>query len=93
MWLELLALLLGMAFGVFHPGKEDYKGLIRNGAITGIVAGIIFLLVSMFLIPGGMSIDFGFLGVFGFLIVIVIFVLLFIAGAFIGDRLERILRK
>jgi len=93
MWLELLTLILGIVFGVFHPGKEDYKVLLRNGAITGIVAGIIFLLISRFLVPGGMSIDLGFLGMAGFFIAIVLFVVLFIMGAFIGDQLERVLRK
>ncbi|WP_321506206.1 DUF5518 domain-containing protein [uncultured Methanoregula sp.] len=93
MWFELLALIFGAAFGFFHRGKEDYKGLLRNGAITGIVTGIIFVLLTLFLVPGGMGIDVSFLGVFGFVIVIVIFVLIFIVGAFLGDWLERILKK
>ncbi len=93
MWLELLNFIIGIAFGFFHHGKEDFMGILKNGAIIGIVLGIIFVLVSMFLVPGGISISVGFLGVFGIFIEIMIFVLIFIVGAFIGDWLEGVLKK
>jgi hypothetical protein len=92
-WLELLNLIIGIAFGFFHRGKEDLTGILRNSAIVGIVLGIIFVLVSMYLVPGGISSDVGFLGVFGIFIVILIFVIIFIVGAFIGDWLEGVLKK
>ena len=44
-------------------------------------------------VPVGLSIDIGFLGVFGIFIVIIIFVIIFIVGAFIGDWLEGVLKK
>jgi uncharacterized membrane protein len=93
MWLELLNFIIGIAFGFFHHGKEDLMGILKNSAIIGIVLGIIFVLVSMFLVPGGISSDVGFLGVFGFFIEIIIFVIIFIVGAFIGDWLESVLKK
>jgi len=93
MWLELLNFIIGIAFGFFHHGKEDLMGILRNSAIIGIVLGIIFVLVSMFLVPGGISIGVGFLGMFGFFIVIIFFVIIFIVGAFIGDWLEGVLKK
>ena len=93
MWLELLNFIIGIAFGFFHHGKEDLMGILRNSAIIGIVLGIIFVLVSMFLVPGGISIGVGFLGMFGFFIVIIFFVIIFIVGAFIGDLLEGVLKK
>ncbi|MFY9800886.1 MAG: hypothetical protein WAK10_06530 [Methanoregula sp.] len=93
MWLELLNFIIGIAFGFFHPGKEDLIGLLKNGAIIGIVLGIIFVLVSMFIVPGSISVGFDFLGVFGIFIEIMIFVIIFIVGAFIGDWLENILKK
>jgi uncharacterized membrane protein len=92
-WLELLNFIIGIAFGFFHHGKEDLMGILKNSAIIGIVLGIIFVLVSMFLVPGGISIGVGFLGVFGIFIEIMIFVLIFIVGAFIGDWLEGVLKK
>ena len=93
MWLELLNFIIGIAFGFFHHGKEDLMGFLKNGAIIGIVLGIIFVLVSMFLVPGGISIDVGFLGVFGIFIEIIIFVIIFIVGAYIGDWLEGVMKK
>jgi hypothetical protein len=93
MWLELLNFIIGIAFGFFHHGKEDLVGILRNGAIAGIILGIVFVLVSMFLVPGDLSISVGFLGVFGIFVEIIIFVIIFIAGAFVGDRLESILKK
>jgi len=93
MWLELLNFIIGIAFGFFHHGKEDRMGILKNGAIIGIVLGVIFVLVSMFLVPGGISIDVGFLGVFGIFIEIIIFVIIFIVGTLIGDWLEVILKK
>ncbi len=93
MWIELLNFIFGMAFGFFHHGKEDLMGILRNGAIAGIIIGIIFVLVSMFVVPGDLSISVGFLGVFGIFIEIIIFVIIFIIGAFIGDWLEGVLKK
>ena len=93
MLLELLNFIIGIAFGFFHHGKEDLMGFLKNGAIIGIVLGIIFVLVSMFLVPGGISIDVGFLGVFGIFIEIIIFVIIFIVGAYIGDWLEGVMKK
>ena len=88
MWLELLNFILGITFGYFHRGKEDLAGILRNGAIAGIILGIIFVLFSIFFVPEDTSISINFLGVFGIFVEIIIFVLIFIMGAFIGDWLE-----
>ena len=93
MWLELLNLIIGISFGFFHRGKEDFMGILRNSAIVGIVLGIIFVLASIYLLPAGITSDIGFLGVFGIFITILIFVIIFIVGAFIGDWLEGVLKK
>jgi hypothetical protein len=93
MWLELLTLIIGIAFGFFHKGKEDYWGILRNGAVLGIAIGVLAVLISMFFAPGSTSLSFDFLGAFGTILVILVFVILMIVGAFIGDRIERVLRK
>jgi uncharacterized membrane protein len=93
MLLEILNLVLGIIFGFFHKGKEDYMGLLRNGAIAGLILGIIFVLVAKYCVPGLMDIDVSFLGVFGIFIDIIIFVIIYIIGAFIGDRLSSLLKK
>jgi Na+/proline symporter len=68
MWFYLLDFIIGIAFGFFHRGKEDRMGILRNGAIAGLVIGIIFVLISMFLVPGAIGLDAGFLGIFGIFI-------------------------
>jgi MFS superfamily sulfate permease-like transporter len=93
MWLELLNFIIGIAFGFFHHGKEDYRGLLRNGVITGLVLGCIFVLISVFLVPGAISIGAGLSGVPGVFIIIILFVFIFIAGAFIGDRVEGVVKR
>jgi len=93
MLLEILNLILGIAFGFFHKGKEDYYSLLKHGVVTGLVLGIIFVLAAQYLVPGGMSIDIGFLGAPGIFIEIFLFLIIFILGAFVGDRVERVIRK
>ena len=93
MWLELLNFIIGIAFGFFHRGKEDFVGILKNSAIIGLVLGSIFVIVSMFLVPEGISIDVSFLGVYRIFIVIILFVIIFVMGALIGDWLEGVLKK
>ena len=93
MWFELLNFIIGIAFGFLHRGKEDFMGILRNGAIAGLILGIIFVLISTYVVPGGMSISAGFLGIFGIFIVIILYVIIFIVGAFIGDWLEGLQKK
>lgn len=89
----LLDLVIGIAFGFFHRGKEDYAGILRNGAIAGIVAGVVFVLAMNVLAPGAISDGFGYLGSIGIIIEILIFIVIFMAGTFIGDRIESAMRK
>jgi hypothetical protein len=93
MLLEILNLVLGIAFGFFHQGKEDYTALLKDGVIAGLVLGIIFVLAAQYLVPGGMSIDIGFWGVMGIFVEIIIFLAIFILGTFIGDKLEGLKKK
>ena len=91
--LYLLDFIIAVAFGFFHSGKEDFMGIFRNGAIIGLVLGIAFVLLSQVFVLGGLSLGPGFFGIFDIFIIIVIFVLLFMAGAFLGDRLECLRKK
>ncbi len=93
MLFEILTFVIGIAFGFLHKGKEDYWGIIRNGALIGVVVGLVSVLASMYLMPGGLSLSFDFLGAFGIILVIILFIIILVAGAFIGDRIERMVRK
>jgi hypothetical protein len=93
MWFELLNLILGIAFGFFHKGKEDYYSLLKNGVIAGVVLGIIFVFAVLYIFHTDMIIDVGSFGAPGFFIAIVLFLVIFIIGAFIGDKAESLLKK
>ncbi len=93
MLFELVTFFIGIAFGYFHAGKEDYTSILWRGAAIGTVVGIVSVLASYYLIPGSTSLSFDFLGAFGIILVIVLFVIILIAGAFVGDQAERLLRK
>ncbi|MDD1696955.1 MAG: hypothetical protein LUQ36_01180 [Methanoregula sp.] len=93
MWLELLNFAIGIAFGFFHRGREDFVGILKNSAIIGLILGSIFVIASLLLVPEGISIDVDFLGVYRIFIVIILFVIIFIMGALIGDWLEGALKR
>ena len=93
MWFELLVLIIGIAYGFLHKGKEDKMGLLKTGALIGIVLGIIFGLLAMFVAPGTIGLGLGLLGAIGIFIGIVILAIIFIVGVFIGDYLEGVIRK
>ncbi len=86
--LLFLDLVIGIVFGFVHRGKEDYTGLLRNGVIAGLVMGILFVLAEQYLLPGGAGLGRGFSGVLAIFFEIVLFLLIFVAGTFIGDRIE-----
>ncbi|NMB79975.1 MAG: hypothetical protein GYA23_12880 [Methanomicrobiales archaeon] len=93
MLFELLTFFIGIAFGFLHKGKEDYTGILKNGIIAGAVVGIVATLATMFLLPSGSGLRFDFLGAFGIILVIVVYIIILVFGAFLGDIAEKALRK
>ncbi len=93
MWFELLVLIIGIAYGFLHKGKEDLWGLLKMGGIIGLALGIIFALIAFLFAPGMIGIGVGVLGAIGIFIGIIILAIIFIVGAFIGDILEDKFRK
>lgn len=91
--LLLLVFIIGIVFGFLHKGKEAYTDLLKFSAIYGIVLGIIFVLILSLFAPESISIGASFLGVFGIFVTIIIFVIIFIIGAFVGDLLEGVRKK
>ena len=75
MWFELLILIIGIAYGFLHKGKEDKWGLLKTGAIIGIVLGIIFGVLAYLVAPGAIGIGVGVVGALGIFIGIVILVI------------------
>ncbi len=86
---DLLVFIVGVIYGYISPGKEDKMKLLKKGLKIGVITGIIFGLLGFFM--GG----FLFFGatLIGFIIVIAIYTIIFIAGTIIGDFLESKIKK
>ncbi len=88
MWFELLILVIGVAFGYLRKGKEDFWGLLKTGAILGIVLAVIFGIIAFLFAPGTIGLGLGLAGGIGIFIGVILLVIIFLAGVFIGDWLE-----
>ena len=93
MWFELLILIIGIAFGFFHKGKEDFWGLLKTGGIIGIILAVIFAIIAFLFAPGALGLGIGLAGGIGIFIGIILLVIIFIVGAYIGDWLEGMQKK
>lgn len=93
MWLELLDFAIGIGFGYGHRGKEEYWAILRNSFVAGVVMSIILLVLSMVVLPAEFRSGAVFPGIFGLIVTIVIYIVIFIAGAFVGDQIESMFRK
>ena len=93
MWLALLDFAIGIGFGFAHKGTESYKEMLKNSAIAGIVMSIVLLVLSAVLLPAEFASGTLVPGILGILLTIIIYVILFVIGTFVGDKLEKIFRK
>ncbi len=90
--LELLTIGVGVIYGYLKSGKEDRVALLKNGLIIGIVLGLVVLVFGMLvdsriLLYSGVGMMIGLVGMFVFIMVVILAVL-FILGTLIGDWLE-----
>lgn len=97
--LTAVIVLIGVIYGFFRKGTEDYWQLLKRGIIIGLAIGIIIVIAG--LVAGGLMAGLiggvigGFLAGIGGLSVMVFIVIVtieFIVGVFIGDILESILK-
>ena len=93
MWLELLDLAIGIGFGYGHRGKEAYGEILRNGFVAGVIMSLILLAISAVLMPKEFGSGVLFPGIFGLIVTMVIYIVIFVVGTLIGDQIERRFRK
>lgn len=84
--LEILTIVIGIAYGYIKPGKEDRFGIFKKGIIIGVALGIIFTVLGIFAGAEFLLMS-GLIGFIAF-IDIVLIAILFIVGTYIGDWLE-----
>ena len=89
MALDVLAFIAGILYGYVNPGKEARGKMLRKGLKIGVIVGIVFAVLSMF-IGGFMA--FG-TTLIGSIIGIGFLTLMFVAGTVIGDWLEVKIKK
>lgn len=85
--LQILIMVIGIIYGYMKPGKEDRSALLKKGVVIGIVLAAIMVILGL-IVGKGMLLLGGVAGVAVFIEVIILAVL-FIAGTYIGDMLER----
>ncbi|MDP6459447.1 MAG: hypothetical protein QF673_00175 [Candidatus Hydrothermarchaeota archaeon] len=87
--LDVLAFIAGILYGYVNSGKEARGKMLRKGLKIGVLVGIVFAVLSMF-IGGFMA--FG-TTLIGSIIGIGFLTLMFVAGTVIGDWLEVKIKK
>lgn len=89
MAIDWLVFIAGIIYGYMSPGKEDKGRLLRKGVKIGVIIGVVFGLLNLFM--GGL-LAFG-ATLIGFIIGIAVLTIIFIVGTIIGDWLEARLKK
>jgi len=86
----VLAFIIGLIYGYVKPGKEQRWELFKKGIMYGIILGVIFGLIGFFVSGRPLLFVAGTIGIF---IDVIILVIIFIIGTFIGDILEAAVKK
>ena len=89
MALDLIAFIAGIVYGYINPGKEAKGKLLKKGLKIGVIIGIVFAVLNLFV---GGFLTFG-ATLIGSIIGIGFLTILFIAGTIIGDWLEVRIKK
>lgn len=80
-----LAFFGGIGYGYFKKGKQDKSDLFKTGLLWGAIIAIVLAVVGA--LTGFSAIGFG-AGLVGALISVVVILLLFVFGVWLGDVME-----
>lgn len=84
MVLDVLAFIAGIVYGYVKPGREAKGELLKKGLKIGVLVGIFFAVLNLF-VGGFIAFGATFIGI---LIGIGFLTIIFIAGTIVGDWLE-----
>ena len=79
--------------GIYNKGRKISGGSSRQGRSSVSFWQLLFGLVAILFAPGAIGLGLGLAGGFGILIGVILLVIIFLAGAFIGDWLEGMQEK
>ena len=90
--LPLIFFILGVIYGLVHPGREDRLGMLKKSIGIGFLLGLVFgILIAMFL-PGILSIFAVGMSIVAFTMLVLTIAIPFIIGTILGDLIELLIR-
>ncbi len=89
--LAVISFVLGVVYGLLHPGKENRFGMIRKAIGIGILIGIVFGLIVALFLPGFLGFLFLGVSVLSFVIFVLLIAIPFVLGTIVGDIIEALL--
>lgn len=83
----IIALAVGFLYGWLTPGHQDKGGILKTGIIWGLIFGAILALLGFAIGSNPILLGSGG-GILGFIVALVVIVVLFVIGVWVGDLLE-----
>lgn len=80
-----LALIVGIAYGYFSPGRQDKMDLFKKGLLYGAIIAVILAVVGLLFRQDVLGMG---TGLVANIIAAIIITLLFIGGVWLGDWIE-----
>ena len=90
--LPLVFFILGVIYGIIHPGREDRIGMLKKAVGIGIFLGLIFGFLIAIILPGILSLFAVGMSVVAFIILVLTIAIPFIIGTIFGDLIESLLK-
>ena len=85
----LVALVVGVLYGAFKPGRQDKSHLFRQGLMIGLVLAIILAVLGA--LSGSPAL--GVAGAVGIILAAIVMTLLFVLGVWLGDLMTASRRR
>lgn len=83
----IIALAVGFLYGWLTPGQQDKGGILKTGIVWGLIFGVILAVLGFAIGSNPILIGTG-SGILGFIVALIIIVVLFVIGVWVGDLLE-----
>jgi len=89
--LAVISFVLGIVYGLLHPGKENRFGMIKRAIGLGVLLGILFGLLFAIFLPGFLGVLFLGVSILSFVMFVLLIALPFVIGTIVGDIIEALI--
>lgn len=83
----LIALAVGVLYGWLTPGQQDKGRILKTGLVWGLIFGLILAVLGFAVGSNPILLGSG-SGIVGFVVALIVIVVLFVIGVWVGDLLE-----